>query len=102
MTLDLLVIILPYLSTADGQALFEICLSSEITESKDNAVQKRGYKVLGKLIEQNKVSPDPQQVLQKMDSLLEGLAPAAKKVDTVHKYRSKNLLRKVYRIALPC
>ncbi|KAI0088037.1 NUC173-domain-containing protein [Irpex rosettiformis] len=79
MTLDLLVIILPHLSPVDGQELFEICLANEITESKDNAVQKRGYKILGKLIEHNKASSDPQQVLQKMDSLLGGLASAAKK-----------------------
>ncbi len=80
MTLDLLVIVLPYLSPSDGQALFDICLTSEITESKDNAVQKRGYKILGKLLEHGKALPDPQQVLQKMDAVLEGLAPAAKKV----------------------
>ncbi|KAI0696713.1 ribosomal RNA-processing protein 12 [Cytidiella melzeri] len=79
MTLDLLVLMLPHLSTSDGSALFDICLTSEITESSDNAVQKRGYKILGKLIEHDKASPDPQQVLQKMDSLLSGLAPAAKK-----------------------
>jgi ribosomal RNA-processing protein 12 len=80
MTLDLLVLILPYLSASDGAALFDICLSTQITESKDNAVQKRGYKILAKLVELGKVSPDPQQVLQQMDSLLEGLTPAAKKV----------------------
>jgi hypothetical protein len=78
--LDLLVLILPYLSPSDGAALFDICLSTQITESKDNAVQKRGYKILAKLVESGKVSPDPQQVLQQMDSLLEGLTPAAKKV----------------------
>lgn len=82
MTLDLLVLILPRLSSADGASLFNICLKSEVTESKDNAVQKRAYKILAKLVELDKVSPDLQQVLQQMNSLLEGLAPAAKKVYT--------------------
>ncbi|KAI0341904.1 ribosomal RNA-processing protein 12 [Trametopsis cervina] len=79
MTLDLLVLVLPYLSPSDGSALFDICLASDITESRDNAVQKRGYKILGKLLECDKVSPDPQTVLQKMDTVLSGLAAAAKK-----------------------
>ena len=76
----LLILILPHLSLADGSALFEFCLTSEITESQDNAVQKRGYKILSKLLEHGKASPDAQVVLQKLDALTSGLASAAKKV----------------------
>jgi ribosomal RNA-processing protein 12 len=80
MTLDLLVLMLPYLPVTEAQALFETCLSKEILESKDNAVQKRGYKILAKLMEGGKVTTDAQAVLQKLDGMLEGLNSAAKKV----------------------
>lgn len=80
MTLDLLVLLLPYLPTAEAQALFESCMSKEILESKDNAVQKRGYKILGKLVEGGKVPIDSQVVIEKLDGFLDGLSSAAKKV----------------------
>lgn len=80
MTLDLLVLLLPYLPSAEASALFESCLSGELLESKDNAVQKRAYKILAKLMEVGKVSVDAQSVLQKLDGFLDGLSPAAKKV----------------------
>lgn len=80
MTLDLLILVLPHLSTTDGSQLFEMCLTKEITESADNAVQKRGYKILAKLIEHSKAAPESQAVLQKLDTLTGGLSSAAKKV----------------------
>ena len=80
MTLDLLILMLSYLPATEAQALFEACLSTEILEAKDNAVQKRGYKILAKLMEGGKVTVDAQAVIQKLDALLEGLSPAAKKV----------------------
>lgn len=79
MTLDLLVLMLSYLPANEAQALFENCLSKEILESRDNAVQKRGYKILAKLMEGGKVSVDAQAVIEKLDNFLDGLSPAAKK-----------------------
>ncbi|KAL4254252.1 RRP12 family protein [Abortiporus biennis] len=79
MTLDLILLMLPFLSTKDATALFQSCLSAEILESKDNAVQKRGYKILGKLVESGKVAIDAESVLQKLEKHLDGLSAAAKK-----------------------
>ncbi|EKM54256.1 uncharacterized protein PHACADRAFT_257981 [Phanerochaete carnosa HHB-10118-sp] len=79
MTLDLLVLMLPYLPANEAQALFENCLSKAILESNDNAVQKRGYKILARLMEGGKVSVEAQATLEKLDSFLDGLSPAAKK-----------------------
>ena len=80
MTLDLLVLLLSYLPSAEATALFELCLSKDFLESKDNAIQKRAYKILAKLVEAGKVSIDAQSVLQQLDNFLDGLSPAAKKV----------------------
>lgn len=80
MSLDLILLTLPHLSDEDATSLFKLCLSSEVLESKDNGTQKRGYKILGKLLEGGKVQVDAQDVLQQLDKLLDGLAPAAKKV----------------------
>ncbi|KZT72213.1 NUC173-domain-containing protein [Daedalea quercina L-15889] len=78
-TQDLLVLVLPYLSSVDATALFELCLKSEVLESKDNGVQKRGYKILAKLVEGGKATVDAEVVLQRLDSVVDGLAAAAKK-----------------------
>ena len=80
MALDLIALTVPYLSPADSTSLFALCLTGEVLESKDNGTQKRGYKVLGKLVESGKVKLDAQSVLQQLDKLLDGLAAAAKKV----------------------
>ncbi|KAF9453999.1 NUC173-domain-containing protein [Macrolepiota fuliginosa MF-IS2] len=79
MTQDILVLLLPYLSRADANALFEFCLTPEVLSGRDNGVQKRGYKILAKLAESKKVDVDVVAILKKLDELLEGLTPAAKK-----------------------
>jgi ribosomal RNA-processing protein 12 len=80
MTQDILILLLPHLSSTDATALFQLCLTSEILASKDNGVQKRGYKILAKLVESGKVVVDTETVLKQLDGFTEGLAPAAKKV----------------------
>jgi ribosomal RNA-processing protein 12 len=80
MTQDILILLLPYLSFADATALFQTCLSSEVLGSKDNGVQKRGYKILAKLVDNEKVAIDAENILRRLDELAEGLSPAAKKV----------------------
>jgi ribosomal RNA-processing protein 12 len=80
MTQDLLILLLPYLSQTDAQALFKLCLSSEVIGGKDNGVQKRGYKILAKLLEENRVEIDIIAVLKTLDELSVGLTSAAKKV----------------------
>ncbi|KAI0266803.1 NUC173-domain-containing protein [Gloeopeniophorella convolvens] len=79
MTQDILILILPYLSTEDASALFEVTLSAQVLSNQDNGVQKRGYKILAKLIEGSEVTPDIESVVKRLDELSEGLSPAAKK-----------------------
>lgn len=79
-TQDILILLLPYLSSTDATALFQLCLSAEVLGGKDNGVQKRGYKILAKLVESGKITVDAETVLHTLDELADGLAPAAKKV----------------------
>ncbi|KAJ7200710.1 armadillo-type protein [Mycena rebaudengoi] len=78
-TQDLVILLLPNLSPADGQQMFQLCLSAQVLSAKDNGVQKRGYKILTRLIESKKVVVDAEVVLKQLDELADGLAPAAKK-----------------------
>ncbi len=79
-TLDLLIILLPYISPSDSQNLFQLCLDQTVLCSKDNGVQKRAYKILGRLVDSNKTSIDSAAVIQQLADWSEGLLPAAKKV----------------------
>lgn len=80
MAQDILILLLPYLPRNDAQTLFDLCLTPQVLSGKDSGVQKRGYKILTKLIDKDKVETDILIVLEKLDKLLEGLTPAAKKV----------------------
>jgi ribosomal RNA-processing protein 12 len=81
MTQDILVLILPHLSTQDTSELFNTILSQEVLANQDNGVQKRGYKILGRLIEGGKLSLDAELLIKQLDELSDGLCPAAKKVN---------------------
>jgi ribosomal RNA-processing protein 12 len=85
-TQDILILLLPHLSSSDATALFQLCLSSEILNSKDNGVQKRGYKTLGNLVDTNKIAVDVEPVLRALDEFGDGLLPAAKKVSLPNLY----------------
>ncbi|GLB37646.1 putative NUC173-domain-containing protein [Lyophyllum shimeji] len=78
-TQDILILLLPYLSVIDATALFNLCLTAEVLGGKDHGVQKRGYKILTKLVESRKVAIDAEAILRQLDELSEGLAAAAKK-----------------------
>ncbi|KAM6501995.1 Armadillo-type fold [Amanita muscaria] len=79
-TQDILILLLPYLSSSEAKALFHLSLSEEVLSSKDNAIQKRGYKIFTKLIETEKVPvDDAPSILKRLDGLLEGVSQAAKK-----------------------
>jgi ribosomal RNA-processing protein 12 len=79
MTQDLLILLLPFLDAQDVAALFSTCLAQEVLCHKDNGVQKRGYKILAKLLEKGKAEEDALQTFQRLDELSVGLTPAAKK-----------------------
>lgn len=91
MTQDIIILLLPYLSSVDAEALFQMCLSPEILGNKDNGVQKRGYKTLAKLAESGKVNVNPEEVFVTLDEQVDGLAPAAKKVK-LHSHHPCSLL----------
>ncbi|KAF4621075.1 hypothetical protein D9613_000384 [Agrocybe pediades] len=76
---DILILLLPNLSVADSESLFALTLSAEVLTCKDNGVQKRGYKILAKLVENGKLTIDAEAVLRKLDDLTEGITAAAKK-----------------------
>ncbi|PPQ62932.1 hypothetical protein CVT24_006172 [Panaeolus cyanescens] len=76
---DILVLLLSQISAADSKTLFELIMKPEVLCCKDNGVQKRGYKILSKLVESGKVTVDAEQVLRSLDEMIEGLTPAAKK-----------------------
>jgi len=77
---DILILLLPSLSSADSQSLFTACLVPEVLTCKDSGVQKRGYKILGKLVESGKVALDADPVINALIGLTKDLSPAAKKV----------------------
>ncbi len=58
MTLDILVLLLPFLSAPDASELFDAIFSEEVLVNPDNAVQKRGYKILARLVEGDKLTID--------------------------------------------
>ena len=84
MTQDILLLLLPYLSPSDSQSLFELILQPAVLSHTDNGVQKRGYKILAKLVEGKGESVlgsgGVEGVLGRLDGVVEGLNPAAKKV----------------------
>ncbi|KAF9469880.1 ribosomal RNA-processing protein 12 [Collybia nuda] len=78
-TQDILILLLPHLSSSDAATLFSLCLSNDVIGGKDNGVQKRGYKILAKLVESGKVTVDAEEILRQLDEVADGLASAAKK-----------------------
>lgn len=85
-TQDLLIMLLSHLSATDANALFALCLSEEVLCSKANGVQKRGYKILCRLVECGNISIDTESVIRQLGEYTDGLVPAAKKVCHVRSY----------------
>ncbi|KAB5591981.1 Ribosomal RNA-processing protein 12 [Ceratobasidium theobromae] len=50
-TLDLLVLLIPHLSSTDGTRLFEIVFTNSAIASSDGTVQKKAYRILARLVE---------------------------------------------------
>ncbi|KAI6040319.1 armadillo-type protein [Pisolithus marmoratus] len=76
---DLLILLLPFLNTSDATSLFRVCLTEEVLACRDNGVQKRGYKLLGKSVASGKLQVDVLGTLRELDSFMTGLSPAAKR-----------------------
>ena len=80
MTQDLLQVLLPYLGEKDAQTLFELSSAEDVLENKATGVQKRGYKILSKLVESGKIEVTPEDFLQQLEGRADGVSAAAKKV----------------------
>lgn len=80
MTQDLLQILLPFLGDDDSQTLFELSCAEGVLENKDTGVQKRGYKILSKLVDGGKVQVAPGDFIQQLEGKADGVSAAAKKV----------------------
>lgn len=80
MTLDILVLLLPYFSTQDASELFDAIFSEEVLVNPDNAVQKRAYKILARLVEGSKLPIDVERLFKRLDESSDGLSSAAKRV----------------------
>lgn len=78
---DILLLLLTGLGPINSVSLFDLCLSPEVLSGKDNGVQKRGYKILTKLVVNGQIPVDAETILRKLDDLTEGLTPAARKVN---------------------
>lgn len=78
-TQDIVVILLPYLPSRDAEPLFAFCLTGDDLGHSETGVQKRGYKILARLVAANKISIDAEAVLKQLDEQADALAPAAKK-----------------------
>ena len=80
MTMDILVLLLPYLPSQDASELFDAIFSEEVLVNSDNAVQKRAYKILARLVEGGKFPIDVERSFKRLDEFSDGLSAAAKKV----------------------
>jgi ribosomal RNA-processing protein 12 len=76
-------LLLPNLGAEQAQELFAFLLEGVVLKNKDNGVQKRAYKIIGKLVESRKFAIDAEKLLGQLDDASEGLQSAAKK-DRMH------------------
>lgn len=77
---DILILLTPFLSCSDSSTLLDFSLAADILAGKDGGVQKRGYKILFKLVENKKVTTDAEVIIGRLDGFLPNLSATAKKV----------------------
>ncbi|KZS98276.1 NUC173-domain-containing protein [Sistotremastrum niveocremeum HHB9708] len=70
-TQDILLLLLPHLPAKEAASLFDLCLTPEILASKDAGVQKRGYRIVAKLMDSGKVTLDGTRVENSFKLLIE-------------------------------
>lgn len=94
MTQDLMILLLPHLTSKDAQKLFNTTLAPDVLGCRDSGVQKRAYKILSKLIANGKVTiEDTESVLKKLDESADSLAAAAKKARSYPYIMGKYLMK---------
>ncbi|KZV94990.1 hypothetical protein EXIGLDRAFT_611092 [Exidia glandulosa HHB12029] len=78
-TEDLLLLLLPHLSPADSNNLFEMCIAPEMLGHWDGGVQKRCYRLLARLVETGRANIDSEVVLKQLLEQSQSAAAAAKR-----------------------
>lgn len=77
---DILILLIPYLSSSDAQTVLNLCLKPDMLGNKDNGIQKRAYKLMGKVLAADKLSAiDAESLLETMDANSDSVLAAAKK-----------------------
>ncbi|KIJ49356.1 hypothetical protein M422DRAFT_59161 [Sphaerobolus stellatus SS14] len=81
MAQDLLILLLPELPLPQCQELWALCTSSQVTGSDDTAIQKRGYRILSKLVQTGKLSSvqSVEDVLTQLTATAETVGAPAKR-----------------------
>ncbi|GJJ06213.1 hypothetical protein Clacol_000403 [Clathrus columnatus] len=81
MTQDLLILILPTLPRAECKELWDLCLSGVVIGHSESGVQKRGYRILTKLIEAGRLTSvlDVEDVITKLTSSSDTVTAPAKR-----------------------
>ncbi|KAF8515453.1 NUC173-domain-containing protein [Gautieria morchelliformis] len=80
-TQDLLVLLLPYLPLSECKELWGVCASAAIIGNADGGIQKRGYRILSKLVQGGKLGAflDAAAVLQQLAEGADSVGAAAKR-----------------------
>lgn len=77
---DILILLIPYLSSSDTQTVFNLCLKPDILGNRDNGIQKRAYKLMGKILVAEKLeNVDAEALFEKLDQQSDNVLAAAKK-----------------------
>lgn len=81
-TQDLLILLLPYLPLKECEELWTICTSTGVIGNADAGVQKRGYRILFKLVQGGKLAAvlKAEAILQHLTESADSVAAAAKRV----------------------
>jgi ribosomal RNA-processing protein 12 len=77
---DILLLLIPYLTSADAATLFQLSFTPHVLGNSDNGVQKRGYRTLARLIDSGKVTINAESTIQKLNEVSYVLSASAKKV----------------------
>lgn len=77
---DILILLIPYLSPSDAQIVFSLCLKPVMLGNKDNGIQKRTYKLMGKILVAGKLeNVDAESLFETLDKNSDNVLAAAKK-----------------------
>lgn len=79
---DILVLLVPHLSAKDSRTVFDLSISQQVLTAADNGVQKRAYKLAGRILQSDQldISNEIEGSFAKLEEVSEQTLSAAKKV----------------------